>query len=338
MAKKILLWGTGRMTGRLLDEVDFVGRGLEIIGYVDNDASLSVYRGGTSVYKPAELSGLEFDAVIVPILQSVEVHEQVQELGLDESKFIYYYLNTIRQDMNKDYRLVADILGEETAEKIRHRTTEIRLPDDYILQRPLEGVRKWSNDKFRFDFVRMKTLEFIVTEIIERSITGNIAELGVFRGEFAQYLNYAFPDRKLYLFDTFEGFREEEAKEEQAAGNIGESETSAYANTNIERVMDIMPFSDRIVVKQGLFPESLDGLEDEFAFVSLDVDFEQSIYDGLCYFYPRLNNGGYIMLHDYNSYLHGVKKAVDRFEKEQGRIVRVPIPDAAGSLIIEKIN
>ncbi len=46
MVKKILIWGTGRMTGRLLDEVDFVGRGLEIIGYVDNDASLSVYGGG----------------------------------------------------------------------------------------------------------------------------------------------------------------------------------------------------------------------------------------------------------------------------------------------------
>ena len=46
MAKRILIWGTGRMTGRLLDEVDFVGRGLEIIGYVDNDASLSVYEGG----------------------------------------------------------------------------------------------------------------------------------------------------------------------------------------------------------------------------------------------------------------------------------------------------
>lgn len=262
----------------------------------------------------------------------------MRDIGLDESKFIYYYLNTMRQDMNLDYGLVADLLGEETARKIRHRTTEIRLPDDYILQCPLEGVRTWSNDKFRFDYVRMKTLEFIVTEIIERGIAGNIAEFGVFRGEFAQYLNYAFSDRKLYLFDTFEGFRAEEARAEQAAGNMGKRETSAYTNTNIDRAMEIMPFPNQIIVKQGLFPESLDGFEDKFAFVSIDADFEQSIYDGLCYFYSRLENGGYIMLHDYNSYLRGVKKAVDRFEKKQGRIVRVPIPDAGGSLVIEKVG
>ncbi len=294
--------------------------------------------GGAPVYTPEKLHGLNFDAVIVPILQSVEVHIQAQALALDETKFIYYYLNSKRQDLNQDYDLIEDILGKDIAEKIRHHTTEIRLPDDYVLQRPIEGVRIWSNDKFRFDYVRMKTLEFIITEIIERNISGNIAEFGVFRGEFAQYLNYAFPNRKLYLFDTFEGFREEEAKAEQSAGNIGESETSAYTNTNVERVMNIMPFPKQVIVKQGLFPESLNGLEDEFSFISLDADFEQSIYDGLCYFYPRLHDGGYIMLHDYNSYLRGVKKAVNRFEQEHGRIVRVPIPDAAGSLVIEKIS
>ena len=34
----------------------------------------------------------------------------------------------------------------------------------------------------------------------------SVAEGGVFRGDFAKYINKVFPDSKLYLFDTFEGF------------------------------------------------------------------------------------------------------------------------------------
>ena len=35
---------------------------------------------------------------------------------------------------------------------------------------------------------------------------GECAEAGVFEGDFAKWINQYFPDRKLYLFDTFEGF------------------------------------------------------------------------------------------------------------------------------------
>ena len=76
----------------------------------------------------------------------------------------------------------------------------------------------------------------------------------------------------------------------------------------------------------------------KYAFVSIDVDFEESIYSGLEFFYPRLSNGGYIFLHDYNSaFLHGVKNAVRRYESDNGiRIIKVPIADRAGTLIITK--
>ena len=88
---------------------------------------------------------------------------------------------------------------------------------------------------------------------------------------------------------------------------------------------------------KGYFPESLNGLEEQFAFVSIDVDFEDSIYDGLTYFYPRLMEGGYIFIHDYNSLkLKGVKRAVERYEAEFGKICKVPIPDINGTVIITK--
>ena len=45
-----------------------------------------------------------------------------------------------------------------------------------------------------------------------------MAELGVYRGEFAKEINKVFPDRTLYLFDTFEGFAEQDCDTEVKKG------------------------------------------------------------------------------------------------------------------------
>ena len=114
------------------------------------------------------------------------------------------------------------------------------------------------------------------------------------------------------MFDTFDGFDANEILNEMKNGNCTRTFVEAYKNTNIQQVLDRMPHLETLVVKQGYFPDSLQGLEDEFCFVSIDMDFEESIYQGLMYFYPRLVAGGYIFVHDYNSSLRGVEKAVDR--------------------------
>ena len=183
----------------------------------------------------------------------------------------------------------------------------------------------------------MEIFELTVKELRKRKIKGNVAEAGVFRGEFAQYINDAFPDKKLYLFDTFDGFDANEILNEMKNGNCTRTFVEAYKNTNIQQVLDRMPHLETLVVKQGYFPDSLQGLEDEFCFVSIDMDFEESIYQGLMYFYPRLVAGGYIFVHDYNSSLRGVEKAVDRYEKDFDIMLhKVPLCDANGSLVITK--
>ncbi len=68
------------------------------------------------------------------------------------------------------------------------------------------------------------------------------------------------------------------------------------------------------------------------------MDFEQSILAGLRYFYPALEKGGYIFVHDYNnSVCVGVEKAVMRYEQEIGQcICKVLICDISGTLVITK--
>jgi O-methyltransferase len=170
-------------------------------------------------------------------------------------------------------------------------------------------------------------------EIREKGVQGNVAEVGVYLGDFAKYLNRAFPDRKLYLFDTFEGFHEKDVEEDRKKG-YSESRAGQYSNSNLALVLEKMVKPDLCVVRKGYFPATAEGLEDQFAFVSLDVDLYQPIYDGLAYFYPRLSPGGYIFVHDYNNMVfRGVKEAVRQYCSESGACC-LPLCDTGGTAII----
>ena len=184
------------------------------------------------------------------------------------------------------------------------------------------------------DYIRLATLELVADEIKSKNVKGNIAELGVYKGKFARYLNRYFPDRILYLFDTFEGFDNQDKKKEiENEFSTGDQD---FSNTSVNEVLSRMKFQDKCVIKKGYFPDSAKGLNDEFAFVSIDTDLYDPIYNGLVFFYPRLVKGGYIFIHDYNNDGYkGAKQAVDLFCK-QNNITLVPIPDAAGTAIITK--
>ena len=71
--------------------------------------------------------------------------------------------------------------------------------------------------------------------------------------------------------------------------------------------------------------------------MSIDVDLEDSIYEGLRYFYPRLETGGYIFVHDYNGILAGVSTGIEKYEKEiKSSLHKFPICDNNGTLVITK--
>lgn len=328
----IYIWGTGRLTGMVLGRYISID---DVNGFIDNDINKTEYMG-KKVFLPEKLKKMEFDAILVANLYSVEIREQCLNLGIDISKVIFLYNNCSVQDMNKDYDFVNKVVGEEYAEVIRKRHHIIRGVD-------AQGDLCFENSKFEkggyieTDYVRTKCFELAVKEIRKKNVQGAVAEVGVFRGEFAQYINYAFPNRTCYLFDTFDGFDASEALKEVKKGNCTDAFVEAYKQTDLKTVIDRMTDLNNVVIKQGFFPESLDGLEDTFAFVSIDVDFEDSIYECIKYFYPRLNKGGYLFVHDYNSDLKGVEKAVDKYENDYSvMLCKVPLADKSGTLVITR--
>lgn len=195
-------------------------------------------------------------------------------------------------------------------------------------------ARKRVIDRNYMDYIRLATLELVAAEINAGNLPGAVAELGVYKGKFARYINQYFPSRKLYLFDTFEGFDKADITTEvQHDFSSGEQD---FSNTSVEEVLQRMPFPDLCIIKQGYFPASAAGLEEQFVFVSIDTDLYDPIYNGLNYFYPRLMKGGYIFVHDYNNDGYkGAREAVEKFCTEQG-ISKTPIPDSGGTVVLGK--
>lgn len=329
---KLFIWGTGRLVGKVIGRYIDIG---EVEAFVDNDVSQKEYMG-KKVISPDDLTKIQYDAVLVVNSFSKQIFEQCKTIGIDLRKVIFLYSNCYMKDMNTDYKFVQDVLGKEYADVIRNRYHIIRGVEAYgNLYSQEEGFLNGGYSET--DYVREKCFELAVKEIRKRKTEGAVAEVGVFKGEFAQYINYAFPDKKCYLFDTFDGFNTNEALNEVKNGNCTEAFVEAYKQTTVYEVLRKMKYLDNVIIKQGFFPESAGDLEERFAFVSVDVDFEESIYNSLKWFYPRMVEGGYIFVHDYNSSLQGVERAVDRFEEDMGlRLCKMPLCDANGTLVIIK--
>jgi O-methyltransferase len=184
------------------------------------------------------------------------------------------------------------------------------------------------------DFVRYTTLELCRDEISANKTGGNVAELGVYKGEFAKRINQLFPDKKLYLFDTFEGFDVKDVRQEQLKDfSTGQQN---FSDTSVELVLGKMRYPANCIVKKGYFPATAVDVSDSFCFVSLDADLYEPILSGLNFFYPRLEPKGYIFVHDFNNDLYkGAREAVIEY-CSKNKISYVPIPDTGGSVIITK--
>lgn len=152
---------------------------------------------------------------------------------------------------------------------------------------------------------------------IDREIA--VAEAGVFQGDFAQYINFYFPERRLYLFDTFEGFHAKDIALERSNG-YSMANKADYNNTSVELVREKMPYPEQCIFKVGYFPETAWGINETFCFANLDLDLYQPTLEGLRWFGEKMVKGGVILIHDYFAdNFRGVKQAVDEFMENRDR-------------------
>ena len=185
----------------------------------------------------------------------------------------------------------------------------------------MHGI-KWEEE-------RIVMLRKCISLMKERNIQGDMAEVGVYTGEFCKLFNRYFPERKLFLFDTFEGF-------DSNRDTVNEVDVDNFKDTSVDVVIGKMKSPENCIIRKGYFPDTAKGIEGQFSLVSLDCDLYKPILAGLEFFYPRLVPGGYIFVHDFGSYHYEeVKKAVFEY-CERNQMAIFPIVDRCLSVIISK--
>jgi O-methyltransferase len=182
--------------------------------------------------------------------------------------------------------------------------------------------------------IRYLALIMLAKEITSHNIEGSIAELGVYRGVFAQRIRALLPGRKFYLFDSFKGFnpKQKEYDEKKYLKTPAPDFSKTSQNIALKTIGD----TASCVVKKGFFPDTAQDVNDDFAFVSLDVYLYQPTLDGLQFFYEHLVPGGYILVHCYGDTRYpGCGAAVREF-CDQNKVGCVPLPDQWVSAVITK--
>ena len=281
---------------------------------------------GYDVIAPDRLHTLTFDYVVIAARAVDPIAENLARHGIPAEKIVAFYPSysqKLHDLANRDVQILTEQLGLSLP--------PVGLATMYL---DLADSPETVNEPQR-DFVRNQAFRLAARLVTDRDVQGAVAELGVYQGDQAKLLNTLFPDRLLYLFDTFSGFSAKNLSAESGQG-FSVAAVGDFANTSIELVVNKMPHPDQLKLFPGFFPDTTEGIEEAFAFVSLDVDLYEPTLAGLDWFFPRLNPGGYIFVHDYNNrrYL-GVRNAVDHF-LEHNKAGCVPLPDFAGSVIITK--
>jgi O-methyltransferase len=139
-----------------------------------------------------------------------------------------------------------------------------------------------------------------------KNVPGDLAELGVAGGASAKMIATRAPGRTLHLFDTFEGLPDPSIKDS------ARFKKQQYRHA-LEAVREYLKDQPNVRFYKGLFPETAANLQStHFAFVHLDGDLYESTIEGLKWFYPRLNKGGILVCHDYDTSI-GVNRAFEEF-------------------------
>jgi O-methyltransferase len=154
-----------------------------------------------------------------------------------------------------------------------------------------------------------------------QKVPGDIAEVGVYKGGSAKIICSAKGEKRLHLFDTFEGLPKVE--DIDMIWPFYEGKFSA----SYDDVKEYFKNDPNVFFYKGIFPGTSEPVKEKtFSMVNLDVDTYESTRKCLEFFYNRMSPGGILISHDYMT-ADGVKKAFDDFFDGKTE----PVLETAGS-------
>jgi O-methyltransferase len=136
-----------------------------------------------------------------------------------------------------------------------------------------------------------------------RQLPGDLAEVGSYKGGSGAVIASSCLEKRLRLFDTWEGIPEDDA--------LTSGHRKGDFAANFDDVKNYLQLYN-VECFKGVFPRTAPTDSARYAFVHLDGDTYQSTKAGLEYFLPRIVEGGILVLDDWDwKKCPGVRKAVE---------------------------
>ena len=140
--------------------------------------------------------------------------------------------------------------------------------------------------------------------LVRSNVQGEIAEVGCSLGGTAvvasQLVRKYSPDKSYTCFDTFGGFVDEQFEKDRSLGTPADR-ADFYSSSSIRlvrRILDLHGCQEVRLVQGDISNISDAFLEEKYSVVLMDVDLAIPTYAGLKRFYPRLSQGGIILVDD----------------------------------------
>ncbi|MFY9310422.1 MAG: TylF/MycF/NovP-related O-methyltransferase [Bacteroidia bacterium] len=182
----------------------------------------------------------------------------------------------------------------------------------------------------------MYSLYQSVKYVLDNNIPGDFVECGVWKGGSAMLIakilaEVKVTDRKIYLYDTFEGMSEPTGKDVDFKGDtavklMNESDKFAQRNvwcySTLEEVQNNL-FStgypkENIVFVKGKVEDTIPATAPvRISLLRLDTDWYESTYHELLHLYPLLSVNGVLIIDDYGHW-KGAREATDDYFKKYG--------------------
>lgn len=193
-----------------------------------------------------------------------------------------------------------------------------------------------------------------VQYIQENSIPGDFVECGVWRGGSVmamafQLSSLGVTDRRIWLYDTFEGMTPPSTADVETVGGMSAEDLLARTNVadgnnvwcvaglgDVKANLTLTGYpSNQFTFVQGDVAQTLlDSVPESISLLRLDTDWYESTKAELEFLYPRLTTGGVCILDDYGQWA-GARLAVDEFFQDLGaRPLMNPI-DYSGRIFVK---
>jgi hypothetical protein len=226
--------------------------------------------------------------------------------------------------------------GVPTAPKPSKTTQTVQLPHTMEVDRECLELYQLCKAYSMVDIWIFQSLYRSVRYVLDHEIPGGLVECGVWRGGCCMFMalmamRRGITDRDIYLYDTYAGMTEpgdhdyhlrnlDPARETwQAQRQEGRNDWCYASLDEVKRNLVLTRYpAERLHFVKGPVERTIPGTAPErISLLRLDTDFYDSTRHELIHLYPRLSQGGVLILDDYGTWA-GQRKAAHDYFQEHG--------------------